>query len=668
MPHRTTTRPAWRAIVLRHESEKFSVIAERDVPTGDEGFAAWLAPLKPSKLLVVLPPSATVCRLCTLPPTQGEQLTSALRLQAETALLGSVSTHRVGMCALPGAIGGTGGPSGPGSMGGGRQGVIVSWPVSATVAEIPDAPAHCDVRYVPVVASLLGLLGGESPTTPLIRADREDGTIIFIIGTASGLLLRSTLEDASDLAQWREGIQRAAAETLLAADRGADEIRSLQAEIAPQLDRATDGSFIVLPASVATAFSRYLPGGRTGDISKDADRTIALGAALAATGPLAGLTSMRGTLPVPPPHPLERVSRWLAVPRNMLAVLFVAMLVFLFGPLGFSGLRYGILSWKLPDVEKVAALNRETQQSVLVYRQLQQEAWPMTKLLGDLSNSLPEGIEIEMVQLAHGDGVTLKGVAKPFTEKAADGKASQELSAQDQLTRMETMLRATRIFTNAQYKWGDRDSRGYVDFSLNCDVSQPTRVVAWDKKQDFAQTTLRERKYPNLHEIEKGNQAGASDAGRTVATAPDENSSATEATEPRSVPSASSRAAVEPPATATPDAESTEKPETIASADGAASMPSRGIGRTKHEGDNPADGSPGKGGDPSKPAQPSAGPAVEVPGPFSDEEIKALTKGEAQTLLGEISRARQLPTLDEDTKKRLREDFQRVLARAKVAT
>jgi hypothetical protein len=65
--------------------------------------------------------------------------------------------------------------------------------------------------------------------------------------------------------------------------------------------------------------------------------------------------------------------------------------------------------------------------------------------------------------------------------------------------------------------------------------------------------------------------------------------------------------------------------------------------------------------------QPISAPALEIPGPFTDDEIKALSKAEAQALLGKISRARQLPTLDDDTKKRLKDDFNRVLQRAKDA-
>jgi hypothetical protein len=63
----------------------------------------------------------------------------------------------------------------------------------------------------------------------------------------------------------------------------------------------------------------------------------------------------------------------------------------------------------------------------------------------------------------------------------------------------------------------------------------------------------------------------------------------------------------------------------------------------------------------------SDGSSADVPGPFSDGDIDAMTKAEAQAVLGRISRARQIPTLDDATKQRLKDDFNRVLVRAKVA-
>ncbi|MFO0827052.1 MAG: hypothetical protein U0572_02795 [Phycisphaerales bacterium] len=667
---------AWIAIVLRAQGESFSVIAEREVRGHDlhgNGFANWLAPHRPKRAIAVLPASATVCRTCSLPPAQGEQLISALRLQAETALLGSVPSHRIGMAMVPDTSA---------RANAARQGLIVAWPETATIIDVPELPPTCELRYVPILACLVALLDGEMPSSPLIRASREDGSVIFLLGTPNGLLMRSTREDGSDAKVWRDGVQRAAAETLLASNRSADEIRTLQAELEPQFSGAHQGAVSFFPSSVTRIVSTRLAGGRTGEPAKDLDRTIALGAALVATGPLAGLATIRRSLPTPPLHPLERADRWLAVPRNTLAVVFAAMLVFMFGPLAFSAMRYGVLRLKVRDPAKIESLNRDTQQSVAVYRQLQKEAWPMTKLLGDLSNSLPEGIDVEMIQIAHGDGVLLKGVAKPFDQKEADGKSTR-LSAAEELTRMESMLRSTKIFTNAQYKWDPDDAKGYRTFTLTCNVTQPTRNVAWGSNEDYAKVPYRDRKYPNWREIEKGNHPtpGAGDRASNSSASEDEPS------RPATKPAEVAHASPDPKALA--DASKSDAPKVTvppkgdgATGDGAkvdgegdeapaqetTPLPNRGIGRAKPT--PPPGDAPGEKpttAEPSKPGQPAT-PTIEVPGPFSDEEIKALSKSEAQALLGKISRARQLPTLDEETKKRLKEDFQRVLAQAKAAS
>ena len=65
----------------------------------------------------------------------------------------------------------------------------------------------------------------------------------------------------------------------------------------------------------------------------------------------------------------------------------------------------------------------------------------------------------------------------------------------------------------------------------------------------------------------------------------------------------------------------------------------------------------GSGGGPAATAQAN----LIIPDPFTDEQLKAMSKEEARTLLSEISKARRRNELDAETRKRLTDDFQRIL-------
>jgi hypothetical protein len=54
-----------------------------------------------------------------------------------------------------------------------------------------------------------------------------------------------------------------------------------------------------------------------------------------------------------------------------------------------------------------------------------------------------------------------------------------------------------------------------------------------------------------------------------------------------------------------------------------------------------------------------------VPDPFTDEELGAMSKEQARGLLSEVSRARRREDLDAETRKRLSDDFNRILEHLK---
>jgi hypothetical protein len=348
----------------------------------------------------------------------------------------------------------------------------------------------------------------------------------------------------------------------------------------------------------------------------------------------------------------QRVVDWLSEPRRLAGILMIAALVFLTAPLAAAGLRWAILSSKLPDADQYHRLNRVMQQKIALYRQLADTAWPVTKLLGDLANAMPEGIEIETLQVATGDGVTIRGLAKGADRRNADGSV-EKLTSSDVLLRFERNLRQSGVFANVDYKWDPEDGRGWRSFTLTCQVPRPTHVVAWKEEDDFAVRDLRTRRYPNWRDIEGG--APTAPAAAAADAAPS-------STPPARVPPRVDRAASAP-------AEPGDDGDASREAAGElAALPSdRGIGRRRAGagGDAPPAGQAA--GEPA-PAQPGRPANVDIPGPFTDEEIRALSRGEAQALLARIGRARQTPGLDAETQERLKQDFQRVLNQAKSAS
>lgn len=640
---------AWKAIVIRRERDELTIVAERETASDDAGLPEWLATWRPARALALLPAGTTIARLCPLPPAEGEQLVSALRLQAETALLGGMPRHRVAMAVLPAHS------ASPRS----RQGVVLAWPESRGTPTLPPLPPAIDLRFVPAMASLFGLVGGRVPASPLLRTDRRDGSIQLLCGDAAreGFVLRSTREDPADADEWRNGIRRSLAETLSAEGRDAAEIDALQRGLDAALAR--DGEreqVLVLPAEVESALLARAPGVRTGDPAIDDQRMLAIGAMLAASGPLAGLVSMRQREERQEAPMAQRIVEWISEPRRLAGVLTIAALLFLTAPLAAAGVRWAILSAKLPDADQYQRLNRVMQQKVALYRQLADSAWPVTKLLGDLANAMPEGIEIETLQVATGDGVTIRGLAKAADRRNPDG-STEKLTSSDVLLLFERNLRQSGVFSNVDYKWDPEDGRGWRGFTLTCQVPKPTQVVAWKEDDDFAVRDLRTRRHPNWREIEGARPSAAAGTADVPAVA------AADAPPPPAprVPPIADRAASDVAA----------RPVDDAAREGAgevAALPSdRGIGRRRAAAgeDAPPVGDAAGAATPAQPGRPAN---VDIPGPFTDEEIRALSRGEAQALLARIGKARQTAGLDAETQERLKQDFQRVLNQAKNAS
>ena len=82
----------WRILIAKTAGIRPAVLDIRDVDAHEtERLDDWFDEHHVGQVLVVLPASAVVCRTCTLPDTDPEQLALALDLQAEAAFRRSLA-------------------------------------------------------------------------------------------------------------------------------------------------------------------------------------------------------------------------------------------------------------------------------------------------------------------------------------------------------------------------------------------------------------------------------------------------------------------------------------------------------------------------------------------------------------------------------------------------
>jgi hypothetical protein len=241
---------------------------------------------------------------------------------------------------------------------------------------------------------------------------------------------------------------------------------------------------------------------------------------------------------------------------------------------------------------------------------------------------------------------------------------------------MARLLDASGVFDKTHWRWNQPDGRGIFKFDMDALVVRPTYEFKPEEKLDWSVKTLAQRKYGTAADDADASSSASAGAGDSV------NSASAAATRPAGTPPTDRVATTS--GTPAGDAGSTaapSQPTTLVSADAksdtgsagaAAPTPARGIGRRE----TTTPGAEATGADAAKPAATATagsgagsggGPAAtaqsntRVPDAFTDEQLAAMSKEEARTLLSDISKARRREDLDADTRKRLQDDFSRIL-------
>lgn len=604
-----------------------TLTAWQEFPADDtERISAWLDECGAQAVLGVLPASAVVCRTCTLPNVAAQQLEQALALQAEAHLLTEVPDHRRARAVQPMAPGETS-----------RSGILIAWPESARDGRMAGARFAADrpkVTFVPDVASLAALLNGHRSDTPLLFFDRRDGSVALVLSHAQGAVIRAARVADGDIST---AIGRVVAETALSVNHSPDFTEQLVADTTRRIRSFHGDAGLVAPIDVIADAARRLEGA-PGDPSWWQAYGVAAGALLAAGGPLAPLTTLRLDTPTVAPSRRRQVTAALSSPRRATIVVAVCLLVVLFGPWVISGLRVGVLSLKMPELDRYLDEARRGEVQLAMYREFKDHAWPMTKLLADVACCTPESIDVEQIRIRHGERITITGRAREDN--------GRNLSAQQVVATMEDNLHATGVFSQIYLTWGDPNNFAAYEFSLTARVVNPYRIHEYPVELDYGRWTLADRLYG-------GDEPPDAEAllAELEDSLPPKNADTPEsADDPRPAPDGD----------AAPDAYSS--PTDVMDLPNGSRPRVRGGRSALPGGRNGSDDAGLRGSD--RAGSDGAVPmSQDIPEPISPEEVAVMDLAEAQEAYRHLSQAIQQARADETTKKRLWDDWRLVRER-----
>ena len=608
---------AWHGVVARLEPQRPVYVDAKTFADSDAaGLEAWLASHNVGRVLSVLPASAIICRTCTLPNGSPTQLDAALKLQAETQLLGSIPTHRLATAVLQAAEGESS-----------RSGLILAWPDSSTA---PRPPVARDVTYTPVVASLAALLNGSRPVEPLMFVDRKDGSLALAMTHANGAMFRAARIDGATEDDELKSIQRTVAETALSVAHTGQFVDDTIKEVRQRLSASSSDATLIVPQTLQPELGGRLHGA-PGHSTWWSTFGIAAGAALAASDPLASLTHMRLKPAATKPSRIRSMTTSFSDRKVALKLFAASLAIIVFSPVVFSGMRLLLLTIRYPNLEDRLADIEESEQALAMYADLKNHAWSMTKILSDVACSAPEGIDLESIAIDHGKEVRINGTAK----------SHKEMSPTEVVGQMQANMQQFRIFKDVRPSWDNSNAQmTSFEFSLMARVDDAFVRPTYPELLDFAVLTLADRKYG------KQPKPGENAPDSTLASADsqaDTEDLVTDAAPPE-----------EDPATL----DESKEPEEVVSEDGeedsAVALNDRQQGRRPIGRDRT-----GTAGDANTRGPSGDAPIADrIPEPLSEAQIAAMNNAEVRDAMYNVSRTLQRePGLDAETRDRLNNEF-----------
>ncbi len=606
--------------------------------SGMEDARSWIEQNLAARTVVMLAGSDVICRTLKLPPASTEQLEMALRLQIENILLGGAARWRTNSALLP-----TADPDHD------RIGLVVDWPVSNAGPFLPSSfKDQLEVIYAPPIAALVAFVTGAilqgNRESLAVHLERATGAISIAYSDGIHSAFRTLREDGSDESEWRASVIRSTSETLMLADIPEQSIQpALDALNAVLIDQ-TDG--LIAPLAGGFPSFRTLAESSSTDDLWWQRNGILIGTAVALSGPLARIASLKENIAVQHKEFLAKIVAAASTPKIAIRIAIAALLLIAIAPPALSGIRLLYLQWALPDAPAFERTLIRTDKQNVMYRDYEKIAWPMGKLLSDLASSTPEGIELESIALTQGSPMTVQGNAKP-----QGGSTAAEA-----ILLMERQLRESRVFDRIEKNWDAPNANGVLKFTISATVANPLLVPNYPETQDFAARTLRDRRYGPAVTDAKAVGLGMSDEATSVPTNSN-NSDNDEQSPPDvvSVAKAEASTPTEPKGSADPES-GAEKGDARAAGN---PSDSRSLQRRSSSAGTAAPDAVrrGRGG--------SGDDSTAISLPLSSQQISAMTQAEAREALGRVSKARGAPGLDPAVEARLREEFYLLLEQAK---
>ena len=641
-----------------------------------DGAAAWLEATRPGRVVAALPGAEVIVRAVQLPSADDDRLETALRLNATTFVLGRTPAWRVASAVLPRERGD-----------GIRTGIVAEWPEDSPVPHLPAATDAGAASFAPAVAALAAM--ASVAEGPLAWIDAGDGVVSLAVPTSRGLLVRSVRAGADGGSIEPSDVSLAVGEACVHAGVPGAEIPAIVESTAAAAGSALAGGFGCLPDDLPRIAA--LAPGTPADADWWRSHGLSVGIALAAGGPVAPLAGLSASDPGAPRDRAAVLLAKVGEPRTARRLLAAGLVAVLLGPMAIEGARLLLLRWKLPDMDAYLRAEDEDRRRQAMYRGLSRQGASMTKTLSDIASCAPDGVEIEFINVtpaAGGQAVSIRGKSR----------AAGSTSATEVLLELERQLRESGAFQGIQRSSDAPDSRGYQEFSLTATAVRPTYFVAYPQAQDYAKTSMRERRYGPPPEdvdpvasgidapVRKPAAAQADDGAEEAPGAGDDGTRATAAapqppaedapapTPERQASSRPSPAASAPPKPA-PAAEEAASRETAEAK--AADPSSQAKAPDSADGDGRADRRSGRasrgagGGRSGLATRSNPGASAEpdpLPPPLTENEIGRMSPEEVRSTLAAVAKIRnERADLDDETKERLKREFNMLLDRLRNA-
>ena len=642
----------------------------------------WIDAQRAARTVTVLPGADVIVRAVQLPAADDRRLEGALQLNASTFVLGRTPSWRVACALLPRERGDAV-----------RTGLVAEWPEEAGAAALPPGVAESATSsFAPAIAGLAALAAATEH--PLVWIDADSGVLSVCVPTSRGLLARTMRAGAPGNEIPAAAVPQAVGEACVHAGVPATEIPQAIARSAEAASAVLGGGFGFCGEDLPR-LDAVLEGG-----SRDAawwrEHGIDVGLAIAALVTAEPLTRLQSKDLGATPDRAGAIINRLSEPRTARRLLVAGIAAVLLGPLAIEGVRLLVLRWKLPDLAAYQKAEDEDRRRQAMYRVLARQGASMTKTLSDLSCTAPDGIEIEFInvaQSARGQAVTVRGKAR-----SAGSQQPTEV-----MLDFERQMRECGAFESIQRSSDAPDSRGYQAFSLNAVAVRPTMMAAIPEAQDFARTSMRERRYgpppedvdftasgiepPAAAEGGRGSGGGRpgsaprSDGAGAASSAGDRTPPLAAAIVDRSAPAGEGTPAKPATATQTTTAANAASGETEASPAATAVTNKDSSAAPKSGGEGAESGAPAgdskaaaraarasgssRGGLATRSNPGATNEPEPLPAALTENEIGKMSREEARQALVTVSRARNRADLDDATKARLKTEFDLLLERCR---